>query len=770
MRKGRFANLGDDAGGDAVPPATAPLLSALAFPAVAASAAIAAVTITSTFSAPVATLAAALLGGASVLVSLTLTRARFLQVMSANAESTSARARGFVGLAEEGGQYWFWETNADGHLTYLSPGIGESLGREHRELIGRPFEELLLIEEKGADNAEEPGIHFHMSSRFPFVDVIVRPNGNHELGWLLSGTPRFDEVGRFMGFQGYGAKLTAEKKEQAKATRLARFDSLTGLPNRARIEALLDEALANAESRKQSCALFLIDLDRFKQVNDTLGHPVGDVLLQQVAERLTTALGEDGQAGRLGGDEFEAVFPGIGEEGRLASMAESLIRSLSEPYRIHGHKVTIGASVGVAISRPGKTYRQSLVKEADLALYAAKRAGRGTFRFFEPEMHAEETDRKLLENDLKSAVAKGQLKLLYQPIVSVATENLVGFEALVRWWHPTRGPLSPSDFLPIAASAGQMPALGEWILRTACAEAAKWPSHVRLAVNIAPEQLAGPGIAAVAAGALGSSGLEPERLEVEVQEEALLGDPAALEALVALHGLGIQLVLDDFGKGAASLSSLKTAPLGRIKLHPSFLRAALAKKSRTRTLASAVMRLADELDMDVTAECAETLEDLELIRTLGCDDVQGFLFGRPMEQEDARALAAQSKPVDAKEAARQRPPRHSIIRRGALAAGGVSSPVRLRNVSAGGAMVESDRELEVGEIVELDLGDGLRVPATVRWAHDARLGLQFSDAFDLGNLSRLKREAPEVRMLKPDYLKGVESRTSGLSIRDIRNS
>jgi predicted signal transduction protein with EAL and GGDEF domain len=262
---------------------------------------------------------------------------------------------------------------------------------------------------------------------------------------------------------------------------------------------------------------------------------------------------------------------------------------------IHGQQVTIGASVGIAISRLGRTYRQALVKEADLALYAAKRAGRGTSRFFEPEMHAQENDRRILESDLKSAVVKGQVKLLYQPIVSVASETLVGFEALVRWWHPTRGPLAPADFLPIAEGSGQMPALGEWILRSACDEAARWPSHLRLAVNISPEQL-GPGFASMLTSALATSRLRPERLDLEVQEAVLLGeDPVPRDALMAAHHLGVGLSLDDFGHGTVSLASLKDVPLDRIKLHPSFLNAALPKNARSRALATALMRLAEAL-------------------------------------------------------------------------------------------------------------------------------------------------------------------------------
>jgi EAL domain-containing protein (putative c-di-GMP-specific phosphodiesterase class I) len=318
-----------------------------------------------------------------------------------------------------------------------------------------------------------------------------------------------------------------------------------------------------------------------------------------------------------------------------------------------------------------------------------------------------------------------------------------------------------------------MPVLGEWILRAACDEAASWPVHLRLAVNVTKGQL-NPSFAAMLTNALASSGLSPDRLDLEVQEAVLTGeDPAAREALLAAHQLGVALCLDDFGCGPTSLTSLKDVPLDRLKLHPTFLTSALNKNARGRTLATALMRLAEGLGMQVTAEGAERLEELQLIRSLGCDHVQGYLFGRPMGQAEARAFAAESKPIDAKEAALRRPPRHSLIRRATLHAGTEQWPVRLRNISAGGAMVESKRQLAVGQRVELDLGDQVRLLATVRWSHDERLGVQFTDAFDLARFGRVKRDVPEVRMLTPEYLQespAVPSAPAVITIKKVRRS
>ena len=687
----------------------------------------------------------------------------------------AARAEGFVAGFEESGRGWFWETNADGRITYVSAWMAEALGREQTALVGGRFDELLLIEE--SDAAEQPPtLGFHLASRFPFDNVPVAPNGRGDLVWSLSGRPRFDEVGRFLGFRGAGLALGERERDGLLAGRMAACDSLTGLANRARMRDMLDEALANADSRKEGCALLLIDLDRFKPVNDTLGHPTGDLLLQEVARRLVATVGDMGQVGRHGGDEFEAVLPGVDEEGRLAALAERIVTTLAAPYSLRGHSITIGASIGIAISRPGRTLAESLIKEADLALYAAKHAGRGTYRFFEQEMHAEESGRHMLENDLKLAVNKGELRIVFQPIVSASSEDLVGFEALLRWMHPVRGPLAPADFLPLAEASGLIVGIGDWVMRTACAEAAKWPHHLRLAVNLSRAEAEQPQLTGTVAGALAASGLEPERLELDLTEDALQAESEATRAALAgLKALGVRLALDDFGYGSADLLSLKKAPLDRIKIHPDLLRAGLPDGSRAETLLTAVTGLAEGLGIGVTAEGVETLEMLALVRQLGCGEMQGFLFGRPMAAAEALELAVASRPIGAGEEVQPRAPRHSLIRRGTLSCEAGEAPVRLRNVSAEGAMVESDQPLVPGATVELDLADGVRLAGEVRWSQDGRIGLKFAEGFDLRRLGRAKR-ATGGGIVKPDYLRSElqpdspwASRRERLSIKDVKS-
>jgi len=713
------------------------------------------------------------------LVGLSLVRARDAIVAGHArllADWQAGQASRFVAAFEQSGRGWFWETNADGAVSYVSEPLARELRREVDEIVGRPFAELLLVEDSASGEGERPTLGFHLSARFPFSEVIVAPNGRQDVCWSLSGSPTFDDLGRFLGFRGIGENLSEERREQIMTSKLARLDSLTGLPNRAAMRKMLDEALANAASRKQGCALFLIDLDRFKAVNDTLGHPVGDVLLKQVAQRLSSVIGDVGQVGRLGGDEFEALFPAEDEEGRLAALAERLIQQLSKPYLIRGHTISVGASVGIAVARPGKAYADALVRDADLALYAAKAAGRGTYRLFDPEMHSQVTDRQILQKDLEDAVANGALRLVFQPIVEASSEDLVGFEALLRWAHPVRGQLAPAEFLAIAEESGLIDGIGEWVLRTACAEAARWPRHLRLALNMSAVQLRNPGTAAVVANALAATQLSPDRLEIELREEALLADSLqASEALSSLKALGVRLVLDDFGTGASSLSSLRTAPLDRIKIDQSFLRSALAERSRNRALLGALVTLATGLNMDVTAEGAETLEDLTVARKLGVSHVQGFLFGRPMSAADAMLLAARATAIPAREAERTRPPRHSLIRRGTLRSGSESVPVRLRNISGGGAMIEGGRAFAPGTEVELALEDGLLIPAQVRWCDEDRVGLKFTGAFDLRNIGRAKASVPTLKMMRPAYLETEGSpdspwaaRSDRLSIRDVQ--
>jgi diguanylate cyclase (GGDEF)-like protein len=701
----------------------------------------------------------AILGVASLFfLALSVTRARdsiFAAQQRLAVERDALKARRFVEEYEASGRGWFWETNAVGQVTYLSRALAERLGGEGRDVIGAQLQNLLLVGREEAEEEEGDDrrtLGFHIGARFPFADVIVRAPGSDQSWWSLSGTPDFDEYGRFLGFRGIGANMSEQLRSEAEQTKLASYDSLTGLPNRNMMRRMLNEALGNAAERRRGCALMMIDLDRFKQVNDTLGHPVGDKLLKQVGARMRDVIGADGQAGRLGGDEFEAILPGIDEESRLEEIAARLIAEVSRPYAIDGHKVEIGTSVGIAIARPGKAYPTGLIRDADLALYAAKAAGRGTFRFFAPEMHDIAAERQMLENDLRDAVGKDQMRLVFQPIVDSVSEEIAAFEALLRWQHPTRGLLQPNAFLGLAEECGLMPRIGAWVVRSACAEAAKWPEHVRVAVNLSPAQVADPGLPSVVTSALASSGLTPGRLELEIGEGAFPADGAGpAKMLSRLKALGVRLALDNFGTGRSGLGHLRDAPLDKIKIDRSFVRGAEVKGNRNAAIIRAIVVLAESLGMDTTAQGAETLEELALIRSLGCSQVQGFLFGKGIPAAEAAALAAKSKP-SGEAVGFSRPPRHRLLRNGVVGAAGEEFPVRLRNISEGGAMIESDRPLAPEAAVLLDLEEAGRLEARVRWCQRGQIGLQFAKSFELRRLAPPKTGANGLKMLTPSYL------------------
>jgi diguanylate cyclase (GGDEF)-like protein len=696
-----------------------------------------------------------------LLVWLSVSRSRHLLFTARQhlaLEWQAEKARRFVRDFEASGRGWFWETNADGALSYVSEPLAAHLGLAAAELIGRRFEEVLLLDggdEEAGDSRRTLG--FHLSARFPFSEVVVRAPAAEEVWWSLSGSPNFDEYGRFLGFRGLGSNLSEQRRNEAETSKLARYDSLTSLPNRAMMRAMLDEALANADARRRGCALMIIDLDRFKQVNDTLGHPVGDKLLRKVAARLTEVLGDDGQVGRLGGDEFEAILPGIEEEGRLSELARRLIEQVSRPYKIEGHAIRIGTSVGIAVALPGKTTAEGLIKDADVALYAAKADGRGTFRFFAQEMHAQATERQVLETDLRQALAGDELRLLYQPIVDSVSEEVVAFEALLRWHHPVRGLLPPALVIPLAEETGLMPRIGDWVLRTACAEAAKWPRHIRIAVNLSPVQFADPALAATVTGTLAASRLDPERLELEINEAVFLADRAVTEAtLTRLRRIGVRLALDNFGTGHSGLGHLRDAPLDKIKIDQSFVRGAADAGSRNGAIVRAIVVLAESLGMDTTAEGAETIEELALIRRLGCSQVQGFIFARPMPADEALALATESRP-SAEVLGFTRPPRHRLIRNGILLWEGRALEVRLRNISAGGAMIECEQALAPTTPVELDLDEAGTLAAEVRWCQQGKIGLNFAEPFALGKLARTRRRGVTT-MLTPHYLEPRKGR------------
>ncbi|WP_310467348.1 EAL domain-containing protein [Sphingomonas sp.] len=670
-----------------------------------------------------------------------------------NLDAEARKALTFVDEFENSGRGWFWETNAEGTLSYVSQQLADDFECDPKALLGRQFTDLLSVETEAERAVEQhKTLGFHLSARFPFADVVVRAASDRDIHWSLSGNPVFDERGRFLGFRGIGTDLTEQRRSEQEISRLARFDSLTGLPNRALMRKTLDEALRNAARRQKGCALFLIDLDRFKNVNDTHGHPVGDALLRQVAERLKSVMGDHGQVGRLGGDEFMAVLPGNVDVGMLESLARTLIEQVSRPYTIEGHRVSIGASVGIAIGDPGRSCADSLVRNSDLALYAAKAAGRGKHCFYEAAMHSEASDRSVLENDLRQAIDRGELHVAYQPIVLAAGEELSGFEALVRWNHPVRGSISPALFIPLAEECGMIGRIGSWVLDTALAEAAQWPDTVRIAVNLSPIQFNDPTIANTVAELLKKNGVRAERLELEITEGVFLAEGDATdETFSRLKEIGVRLALDDFGTGYSSLGYLKKAPFDKIKIDQSFVRGAASVTSRNSAIIRAIVTLADSLKMDTTAEGVETHDDLHLVRELGCSQIQGYIFGRAVDGEAARAMIHEAT-VDPNGFQCVREARHRLMRRAIALIEGETREVKLRNISAMGALVECTRPVSPDTQITLDIVGVGPVVGTVRWAHKDRFGLQFTEFFPLSRLAPKKQKRNDAMMMRPYYL------------------
>lgn len=455
-------------------------------------------------------------------------------------------------------------------------------------------------------------------------------------------------IGRTMMMQTNAAETLERRVEErtAEIQHLATHDILTGLPNRGLLADTMDEALRSLRDGEK-LAVHCVDLDRFKPVNDTLGHPIGDEVLGAVARRLKQQAGETAMVARTGGDEFvilQLLIDGDEEAGVLASR---VIHALAGEFLIQGHKINIGSSIGIAVFPDDGQSSEILIRNADLALYKAKMEGRGTCRSFEPGMDARLQERRQLESELALGVTNEQFVVYYQPLHDAKTSKLTGFEALVRWNHPRLGLLPPAEFIPMAEETGVIDTLGEWIMQRACADAAKWPLPVKVAVNLSPAQFKQQGLPLQVAAALAASNLLPSRLELEITESVLLAhNENTINTLYSLRDLGISIAMDDFGTGYSSLSYLRSFPFNRIKIDRSFV-SLMCESGESRAIVKAVAELGATLGMTTTAEGVETEDQFRLVRENGCTDVQGWLFGRPMPASELHSFFEQPELQDA---------------------------------------------------------------------------------------------------------------------------
>ncbi|APL94728.1 MULTISPECIES: EAL domain-containing protein [Sphingobium] len=642
---------------------------------------------------------------------------------------------------EQSGRGWFWETDRHGCIAYISDTLARTLGLGNEALIGRPITEIIRPGDR-QDGDGERTLGFHLSARTGFAEIPVRAAmAKDERWWSISGQPVFNEFGQFHGFRGSGTDLTEMRRSQAEVTRLAQYDSLTGLANRVQMMRSLEQAVAGKKGQPRDCTLMMLDLDRFKIVNDTLGHPAGDALLRQVSERIQRVVGNKGLVGRQGGDEFKILLPGRPDKIMLDHLARAIITDVSQPYMVEGTAVVIGVSIGISFCPQDGVTADELIRNADLALYAAKGDGRGVYRFYSPEMHADAEDRRQLEEDLRRALVENALHLVYQPVVSSRTEQIAGYEALLRWQHPVRGAISPTLFIPIAEESGLIGPIGEWVLRTACRDAAQWADGVRVAVNVSPIQFANQGLPSIVMNALAASGLTAERLELEITESVFLNDDDGTDLMFSrLKGIGVRLALDDFGTGYSSLGYLKKAPFDKIKIDQSFVRGAAIKGSPNSAIIKAIVSLAEALGMDTTAEGAETQDELALIRNLGCSHIQGYVYGRPLPAADVLIQQhGHGGVVTPQGFQSSRTERKTMLRTVAVHHDGHVYTGRIRNISATGAQLEGLWNVPEGTLFTIELGDNQTVNAMARWSRGDRLGVEFVQAIDPSTLRAMPR-------------------------------
>ena len=536
---------------------------------------------------------------------------------------------------EATGSGGLWELDGDLRIAKMSPELLAEMRLTEEQVIGLHYKSFL--DPGGQIVAVSSGMRSlfdDLDNGMPFRDRAIM-SADRIRWWSISAKPIHDEKGGLAGWRGVASDITDARLHGNDAVRAARTDPLTALANRLLVRELLEEAVLQQWDSREGCALLLVDLDRFKLVNDTLGHAIGDQLLVEVGRRLEQAVGKGGRVGRIGGDEFAVVWSGPCDREQLGTVADRIIADLSKSFTVGAATLHVGATIGIAVCPQDGAFEEQLMRSADLALYRAKEAGRGGHAFFERWMFDEAEDNRMLEQDVREALGGDGLALAYQPIIDAATGEVVAREALLRWRHPKRGDIPPDQFIPIIEDAGLIHQIGDWVIREACAEAARWDGRMRVAVNISAAQLTGAGLAKTVLGALASSRLHPSRLELEVTENVFLGDDAAtLASLERLRALGVRLVLDDFGKGYSSFGYLSRAHFAKIKIDQSFVRGAAEGATDCVAIVHAILALARGLGVETTAEGVETETQAAVMRQLGCTQLQGFHFGRPVRADE----------------------------------------------------------------------------------------------------------------------------------------
>ena len=587
---------------------------------------------------------AVLLSASGLLVRMTITaRDMFVNRILSDRElaATSRTVKLLLNEYEESGSDWLFELDRFGKLIGVSKRFAAAAGGLPGALEDKPFISLF------APDASRSALAEAISDRRPLRAMVVALDGlgdGEPKWWSISGRPC--HVGGQVTYRGVISDISERRLAENRAAHMAHFDTLSGLPNRALFDSALENCFAARQSDEQ-VALLMLDVDHFKAVNDMHGHPVGDTFLRAFASKLTDCVQASGLGGnqpmiaRLGGDEFAVVVAGEDACDHAVRLAELLVATMAEPLLVEGHEIHSGVSIGIALAPFHAETKLHLQSYADIALNAVKANGRGTWEMFEPGMDAQLHERHSLARDLRGAVARGEFRLFLQPLVDIASEEMTGYEALLRWQHPTRGLVPPDTFIPIAEETGVIVSIGEWVIRTALNEAAQWQNGETIAINLSPVQIESPGLLPMVVNALGESGIDPARVEFEITEGVLLNNSEAnLEVLQILQSLGVKIALDDFGTGYASLNYLLTFPFDKIKIDRRFI-SDLVTREESRAIVAAVIGLANQLGMCTLAEGVEEREQFDQLREDGCQMVQGWLFGKALPSEDYRPRPVQ---------------------------------------------------------------------------------------------------------------------------------
>jgi diguanylate cyclase (GGDEF)-like protein len=556
------------------------------------------------------------------------------------AELRAGEQREVIGLLlrdfEQNAADVLWEIDADGRLTRVSRRMARLFSRSPSALEGRLLADLLTSRQRrlpaasateGAAAIKKLARHLEDGTPFGHIELPVWLS-QRTVWWSLTAKPV--DGG---GWRGVVSNVTAAREAQEHVWHLAHFDGVTNLSNRHRFRIELDAALESMRHSGEQCAVLCLDLDGFKTINDALGHDMGDMLLRVVGQRLEAARREGDVVARLGGDEFGLIVREVNTADEVALVAGRVLYALGKPCEIGGVTVPLGASLGIALAPRDGLEADVLLKHADLALYAAKAAGRGQFSFYTQSMGARVVKRLSMERALREAIPGQQLRLVFQPQIRLADNRVSAFEALLRWTHPELGDVPPQEFIPVAEEAGMIHDIGKWVLHQACKEAKAWPGHVRLAVNLSPLQVMARDLRADVAHALATSGLPPERLEVEITESVLMGDSqATLAKLHSLRELGVRIALDDFGTGYSSLAYLRRFPFDQLKIDRSFVREIVTRPD-ARAIVRATIEMANALRMETLAEGVEDDRAIEVLRQHQCGSVQGFLISPPIRND-----------------------------------------------------------------------------------------------------------------------------------------